>query len=142
MSRLAHWEIPSTNLGRSVEFYTSLFRWDTRQTSKDYAMFIVKEGPGGGCTKVDKINPSCIDIYFAVDDIPRTLSSVEMLGGKTAVEKTEIGDDMGYVETSEGKLIKARGVEGRYVRFYSKGNHVDGKNHYTEVEVFGIPAAP
>jgi hypothetical protein len=52
-----------------------------------------------------------------------------------------IGTDKGYVETSEGKLIDAKGVEGRYVRLYSRGNHMDDKNHYTEVEVFGKPAA-
>lgn len=47
------------------------------------------------------------------------------------------GPDKGYVETSEGKLIDARGVQGRYVRLWSRGNHIDEKNHYTEVEVFG-----
>lgn len=52
-----------------------------------------------------------------------------------------IGSQMGYVETSEGKLIDCRGVEGRFVRFYSKGSHIDEKNQYTEVEVFGRPAA-
>lgn len=52
-----------------------------------------------------------------------------------------IGQDMGYVETAEGKLIDCKGVEGRYVRLYSKGNHIDPKNHYTEVEVYGRPAA-
>jgi len=50
-----------------------------------------------------------------------------------------IGGQMGYVETSEGKLIDCKGVEGRYVRFYSRGNTVDGKNHYTEVEIYGRP---
>ncbi len=50
-----------------------------------------------------------------------------------------IGQDMGYVETSEGKLIDCRGVEGRYVRLYGRGNNIDEKNHYTEVEVFGKP---
>lgn len=52
-----------------------------------------------------------------------------------------IGDDLGYVETSEGKLVDCGGVEGRYVRLYSRGNHIDAKNHYTEVEVFGRPPA-
>jgi hypothetical protein len=52
-----------------------------------------------------------------------------------------IGSDQGYVETSEGKLVDCRGVEGRYVRLYSRGNHIDEKNHYTEVEVFGRPGA-
>ena len=33
----------------------------------------------------------------------------------------------------------AGGVEGRYVRLGCKGNNIDGKNHYTEVEVFGRP---
>ncbi len=51
-----------------------------------------------------------------------------------------IGHDLGYVETAEGKLIDCGGVEGRYLRLYSNGNHIDGKNHYTEVEVFGRPA--
>lgn len=50
-----------------------------------------------------------------------------------------VGQDMGYVETAEGKLIDARGVEGRYVRLYSRGNHIDEGNHYTEVAVYGIP---
>lgn len=52
-----------------------------------------------------------------------------------------IGEALGYVETSEGKLIDAQGVEGRYVRFYSRGNHIDDKNQYVEVEVYGKPAA-
>ena len=52
-----------------------------------------------------------------------------------------IGDDKGYVETAEGKLVDAKGVEGRYLRLYSNGNHMENKNHYTEVEVFGKPAA-
>ena len=50
-----------------------------------------------------------------------------------------IGSDMGYVETSEGKLIDCRGVEGRFVRLVSNGSTVDGKNHYTEVEIYGRP---
>jgi hypothetical protein len=50
-----------------------------------------------------------------------------------------VGADMNYVETNEGKLIDARGVQARYVRLYSRGNHADDMNHYTEVEVFGKP---
>jgi hypothetical protein len=52
-----------------------------------------------------------------------------------------IGFDKGYVETAEGKLIDCKGVEARYVRLFSSGNHMDDKNHYTEVEVFGVPSA-
>ena len=46
---------------------------------------------------------------------------------------------MHYVETAEGKLIDAKGVQGRYVRLYSKGNNNNDLNHYIEVEVYGKP---
>lgn len=50
-----------------------------------------------------------------------------------------VGEDKHYVETSEGKLIDAKGVQGRYVRFYSSGNTSDDLNHYIEAAVFGQP---
>lgn len=51
-----------------------------------------------------------------------------------------VGKDMSYVETAEGKLVDARGVQGRYVRLFSRGNTANELNHYTEVEVYGKPA--
>lgn len=50
-----------------------------------------------------------------------------------------VGSDMHYVETSEGKLVDAKGVHGRYVRLYSNGNNNNDLNHYIEAEVYGIP---
>lgn len=49
------------------------------------------------------------------------------------------GNDMHYVETAEGKLIDAKGVQGRYVRCYSNGNTNNDLNHYIEVAVYGKP---
>jgi hypothetical protein len=51
-----------------------------------------------------------------------------------------LGKDMNYVETSEGRLVDAKGALARYVRLYSKGNNADEMNHYIEIEVFGRPA--
>ncbi len=50
------------------------------------------------------------------------------------------GTDQAYIETYEGKLIDAKGASGRYVRCTSNGNTSDELNHYTEVEVYGLPA--
>jgi len=50
------------------------------------------------------------------------------------------GRDMNYVETSEGRLVDAKGGIARYVRLYSNGNNANDLNHYVEVEVFGRPA--
>lgn len=51
-----------------------------------------------------------------------------------------VGTDKEYFETYEGRLMDAKGVEGRYVRFYSKGSTYSALNRYTEVEVWGTPA--
>jgi len=51
-----------------------------------------------------------------------------------------VGKDMHYTETNEGKLIDAKGVKGRYVRCYSRGNTSNDLNHYIEVAVYGKPA--
>lgn len=51
-----------------------------------------------------------------------------------------VGTDKEYFETYEGRLIDAKGVEGRYVRCYSRGSTYSALNRYTEVEVWGIPA--
>jgi hypothetical protein len=48
-----------------------------------------------------------------------------------------IGSDYEYFEGYEGKVIDAKGVKGRYVRLWTKGNTSDDQNHYTEVEVYG-----
>lgn len=50
------------------------------------------------------------------------------------------GKDMNYVETSEGKLVDAKGAKARFVRFYSRGNNANELNHYVEAEVWGRPA--
>ena len=54
------------------------------------------------------------------------------------------GKDDTYVETSEGRWINPKGVEGRYVRLYSHGYKTEENatgitemNCYSEVEVYG-----
>ncbi len=51
-----------------------------------------------------------------------------------------VGQDLNYIETCEGKLIDAKGVRGRFVRLYSRGNSSNDLNNYIEVEVYGKPA--
>ena len=47
------------------------------------------------------------------------------------------GKDMEYIETNQGKLIDAKGVQGQFVRLSSNGSTGSDMNHYIEVEVFG-----
>jgi hypothetical protein len=52
-----------------------------------------------------------------------------------------LGEDKEYIETFEGRLMGVKGVKGRFVRLFSKGNTTNDMNHYTEVEVWGKPVA-
>lgn len=80
------------------------------------------------------------DVIVQVSDDPDFLEAVTVFNNDYDNSSgMGIGPDMGYVETAEGKLIGARGAQGRYVRLYSRGSHMDDKNHYTEVEVLGRP---
>ncbi|MCP5516429.1 MAG: hypothetical protein H7A45_04125 [Verrucomicrobiales bacterium] len=50
-----------------------------------------------------------------------------------------IGTDKEYFENYEGRLIDAKGAEGRYLRLYSRGSTYSALNRYTEVEAWGLP---
>jgi hypothetical protein len=50
-----------------------------------------------------------------------------------------IGKDKEYIEVAEGRLFDPKGIKGRYVRLYSRGNTSNDLNHYVEIEVFGTP---
>jgi hypothetical protein len=50
-----------------------------------------------------------------------------------------IGDDMGFWETYEGKLLKLDGGTARYLRVYTNGNTSDPMNQFTEIEIYGRP---
>lgn len=81
------------------------------------------------------------DVIVQVADDPDFITGVRTLFNNDYDNSygLGVGEDKPYVETSEGKLIDAKGVEARYVRLHSNGNTSDGLNHYTEVEVYGKP---
>jgi hypothetical protein len=80
-------------------------------------------------------------VVVDVADDPDFISNVRTLfnNDSTNAAGLGIGKDLRYVETSEGKLIDAKGVEARYVRLFSNGSDKTDTNHYVEVEVFGKP---
>jgi hypothetical protein len=79
------------------------------------------------------------DVIVQVADDPEFKAGVATLFNNDADDTAGFGPgkDPAYVETSEGRLIDAKGVRARYVRLYSNGNTMSELNHYVEVEVFG-----
>ena len=82
------------------------------------------------------------DVIVQVADDPDFTTNVKTLFNNDIDNSAGMctGRDMNYVETSEGKLIDAKGVQARYVRCFSNGNSNNDLNHYIELEVYGIPA--
>ncbi len=83
------------------------------------------------------------DVVAQVSDDPTFTKDVTTIFNNDANNELGLGagKDLDYIETFEGKLMDAKGVKGRYVRLYSKGNTTNKLNHYIEVEVFGKPAS-
>jgi len=81
------------------------------------------------------------DVVVQVSDDPDFLTNVQTIFNNDNQNALGlgVGKDMNYLESNEGKLIDAKGVKGRYVRLYSKGNTSNDQNHYIEVEVYGKP---
>lgn len=81
------------------------------------------------------------DVIVQVSDDPDFTSDVAIVFNNDRDNSAKMGEgtDLHYVETSEGKLIDAKGVEGRYVRLLSNGSTSNDLNHYVEVAVYGVP---
>ena len=81
------------------------------------------------------------DVVLQVADDPDFVSNVKTVfnNDHDNTAGLGVGKEMNYVETSEGKLIDAKGVQGRYIRLYSRGNNSNDLNNYVEVEVYGTP---
>jgi len=84
-----------------------------------------------------------LDVVAQISDDPTFKSGVTTIFNNDANNELGLGagKDYDYVESYQGKLMDAKGVKGRYVRLYSKGNTTNKLNHYIEVEVWGKPAA-
>lgn len=78
-------------------------------------------------------------VVVQTSDDPDFISNVQTVFNNDASNETGngVGKNMRYVETNEGRLIDAKGVEGRYVRLFSNGSDKTPANHYVEVEVWG-----
>ena len=107
MNNAISWfEIPAIDLARATQFYESIFGIEMHTMSMmgmEMAGFPGEPGNGkvsGGLMKSDMHKPS-VDgaiIYLnANPDMQPVLDKIESAGGKIAMPKTKISDDIGYM---------------------------------------------
>ena len=84
-----------------------------------------------------------LDVVAQVSDDPSFSKDVTTVFNSDDANELGLGagKDLAYIESNQGKLIDAKGVKGRYVRLYSKGNTTNKMSHYIEVEVWGKPTS-
>ena len=82
------------------------------------------------------------DVIVQVADDPDFVKHVRTIFNNDSDNSSGlgVGANREYFETCEGKLINAKGVKARYIRFYSNGSTESALNEYTEIEVYGRPA--
>lgn len=82
------------------------------------------------------------DVIIQVSDDPEFKKDVKTVLNNDHDNSSKMGEgkDLAWIESFEGRRIDLDGVKGRYVRLYSNGSTSNRMNHYTEVEVFGLPA--
>jgi hypothetical protein len=84
-----------------------------------------------------------LDVVAQVSNDPKFSKDVTTVFNSDAANELGFGPgkDQAYVENYQGKLMDAKGVKGRYLRLYSKGNTTNKMNHYIEIEAWGKPAS-
>jgi hypothetical protein len=82
------------------------------------------------------------DVVVQVSDDPEFKKDVKAVFNNDQDNTSALGagTDREYFETRYGRRVDAKGVKGRYLRFYSKGSTESALNEYTELEVYGRPA--
>ena len=120
--------------------------------------YYVELGPGTQWVQIDLGKPQTLEaivvwhyhsqarVYH--DFIAQVSDDKDFIDGVTTLFNNDhdnssglgAGKDKEYIETYDGKLVDGRGVSGRYIRLYSRGNTSNDMNHYVEVEVYGLPA--
>jgi len=87
-----HVELMTTDVGKSKEFYQSLFNWKLEDVpGMDYTIINVGEGTGGGMMKVPMPEmPSSWMAYVLVDDLAASTEKAKSLGATICKEITEV----------------------------------------------------
>jgi hypothetical protein len=81
------------------------------------------------------------DVIIQVANDPNFVTDIRTIFNNDMDDSSGLGlgKAMHYVDTHFGELFDAKGIRGRYVRLYSRGNTTNDLNHYIEVEVYGRP---
>jgi len=87
-------EIPCADFDRAKTFYEEVFGWKTNYVPEmEYMLFETGGDLNGGFYKSSEhVGRQGVVNYIKVDDIEKSLESIESHGGKTIVPRTPVAD--------------------------------------------------
>ena len=104
MSTVDYFEFPVDNIDRAQKFYSEIFGWSfeahTMEDGTEYVFIHTRDNagkkamPGGMYLRKKAEHVPCN--YINVEDIEQTLATIQSLGGKVFMQKTEMMDS-GYI---------------------------------------------
>lgn len=82
------------------------------------------------------------DVIIQASDDPEFKTGVTTLWNSDHDDSSGMGrgKDPAYLETNFGRIFEGKAAKARYVRLWSNGNSANDMNHYSEVQVFAVPA--
>lgn len=91
-NQLCHFELMTNDPERCKAFYGTVFDWQFEDESMPgYTLVNTGGEPSGGIFPKPADAPGvCVNVYFHVDDIDRTIEKVTDNGGTVIVQKTAI----------------------------------------------------
>lgn len=93
IGEITHIELPSDDVERARSFYSELFGWPMQSVPemKDYVMFQSGPGESGGAIGKRGVSaPDRLRFYVEVESLETTVARVLELGGRVAVEITDV----------------------------------------------------
>ena len=106
---VVHWELNAKDARKLSRFYTQLFEWKIDATEPDHAFIETEsdEGIDGSITQIDPGDPVGFTFYVHVDNVEAALAKATQLGGKVAMEPTEMPDGvtLAVFEDPEGNQV-------------------------------------
>ena len=100
INTITHIEIPAPDLGKAIEFYSSVFDWEIQIVQPgSYAYFIIEKDKSGGgfdCSLKPAEVKCGPQVVIDVDDIDDTLRKIREKGGIVTMPKTAIAGGHGF----------------------------------------------
>jgi predicted enzyme related to lactoylglutathione lyase len=109
LGNLAHIEIAGGDLGRTKEFYGTLFGWNFKPMNETYEFFDAGNAQGAIDSDAKPSHDGTV-LVLACDDVAAKLGEVEKAGCKVLKPKTEIGGGHGFYGYFEDPAGNRMGV--------------------------------